>query len=222
MAHGHDGRAKSTGFSALMSDDVVFLTPGQEPFGRKRSPHPPVAPRRARSGSRPTGEVQEVQIVGDTAYCRTCLRRDSHPGAGSQPMRLSGHTLSDPPQVVPRPPAPDPDANLLMPEPRRRTPREVTPFLMFEGTAEEAMNLYVSLFPGSAIKRVEHTARESPGRRGRSGWPTSPSPATDLMCIDSPVKHAFTFTPSVSLFVECESEADSTRRPPAVARAGRC
>ena len=30
----------------------------------------------------------------------------------------------------------------------------------------------------------------------------------DIICIDSPAKHAFTFTPSVSLFVECESEAE--------------
>lgn len=28
------------------------------------------------------------------------------------------------------------------------------------------------------------------------------------MCIDSPVKHGFTFTPSISLFVECESAAE--------------
>jgi predicted 3-demethylubiquinone-9 3-methyltransferase (glyoxalase superfamily) len=27
----------------------------------------------------------------------------------------------------------------------------------------------------------------------------------DFLCIDSPVKHAFTFTPSISLFVDCES-----------------
>jgi predicted 3-demethylubiquinone-9 3-methyltransferase (glyoxalase superfamily) len=28
------------------------------------------------------------------------------------------------------------------------------------------------------------------------------------MCIDSPIKHEFTFTPSTSLFVECESDAE--------------
>jgi predicted 3-demethylubiquinone-9 3-methyltransferase (glyoxalase superfamily) len=28
------------------------------------------------------------------------------------------------------------------------------------------------------------------------------------MCIDSPVKHPFSFTPSMSLFVDCESEAE--------------
>jgi predicted 3-demethylubiquinone-9 3-methyltransferase (glyoxalase superfamily) len=30
----------------------------------------------------------------------------------------------------------------------------------------------------------------------------------EVICIDSPVKHNFTFTPSISLFVECESEAE--------------
>lgn len=30
----------------------------------------------------------------------------------------------------------------------------------------------------------------------------------EVYCIDSPAKHAFSFTPSVSFFVECESEAE--------------
>jgi hypothetical protein len=29
-----------------------------------------------------------------------------------------------------------------------------------------------------------------------------------VICIDSPVKHAFTFTPAISLYAECESEAE--------------
>jgi predicted 3-demethylubiquinone-9 3-methyltransferase (glyoxalase superfamily) len=29
-----------------------------------------------------------------------------------------------------------------------------------------------------------------------------------LLCIDSPVEHPFTFTPAVSLFVDCETAAD--------------
>jgi len=28
------------------------------------------------------------------------------------------------------------------------------------------------------------------------------------MCVDSPVKHGFTFTPAISLFVDCGSEAE--------------
>jgi predicted 3-demethylubiquinone-9 3-methyltransferase (glyoxalase superfamily) len=30
----------------------------------------------------------------------------------------------------------------------------------------------------------------------------------DFPCIDSPIKHDFTFTPAISLFVECDSEAE--------------
>jgi predicted 3-demethylubiquinone-9 3-methyltransferase (glyoxalase superfamily) len=30
----------------------------------------------------------------------------------------------------------------------------------------------------------------------------------DVICIDSPIQHAFTFTPSMSLYVECEDEAE--------------
>ena len=29
-----------------------------------------------------------------------------------------------------------------------------------------------------------------------------------VMCFDSPVQHQFTFTPAVSLFVQCESEEE--------------
>jgi predicted 3-demethylubiquinone-9 3-methyltransferase (glyoxalase superfamily) len=86
--------------------------------------------------------------------------------------------------------------------------RKVTPQLMFEGVAEEAMNFYVSLFWGSEIKQIE---RYGPGELGAEGTvkrATFTVGELDLACIDSPVKHEFTFTPSVSLFVDCESEAE--------------
>lgn len=83
----------------------------------------------------------------------------------------------------------------------------IQPFLMFQGNnAEEAMRFYVSLFPGSEIIDV---VRYGPGQAGAEG---SVMKATfsicgqSVMCIDSPVKHAFTFTPAFSFFVECESE----------------
>ncbi len=84
----------------------------------------------------------------------------------------------------------------------------VVPFLMFEGCAEKAMNFYISLFPNSAVNRIERYGPGEPGAEGsvkRADFTVSGQP---IMCIDSPVKHGFTFTPSVSLFVECESEAE--------------
>jgi len=86
--------------------------------------------------------------------------------------------------------------------------RKITTFLMFDGVAEEAMNLYISLFKDSRIQQIE---KYGPGEQGAEGTVkkgTFTLVGRDFMCIDSPVKHAFNFTPSMSLFVECESEAE--------------
>lgn len=85
---------------------------------------------------------------------------------------------------------------------------QVTPFLMFEGSAEEAMRFYVGLFPGSSIKHVEHYGPDEAGPEGTVKRALFSVAGQDIMCIDSPAKHEFTFTPSFSLFVECENEAE--------------
>lgn len=84
----------------------------------------------------------------------------------------------------------------------------VTPFLMFEGAAEEAMRFYVSLFAGSEIKYIEHYKSGEMGPEGSVKRADFTLAGQDVICIDSPARHAFTFTPSVSLFVECESETE--------------
>ena len=89
-------------------------------------------------------------------------------------------------------------------------PREVTTFLMFDGKAEEAMNFYVSLFKGS-VTRIERYGPGEPGAEGSVKTAAFVLAGHRLMCIDSPVKHAFTFTPSISLFVECEDGAELDR-----------
>ena len=86
--------------------------------------------------------------------------------------------------------------------------RKVMTHLMFEGVAEEAMNFYVSLFPGSEILRVERYGPGEPGAEGTVKVATFTLAGQEVLCIDSPMKHDFTFTPSMSLFVECESEAE--------------
>lgn len=84
--------------------------------------------------------------------------------------------------------------------------RSITPFLMFDGAAEDAMNFYVSLFKGSEISHID---RYGPGEQGKDGSVKTANcvlAGQQLMCIDSPVKHDFSFTPSTSLFVNCEDE----------------
>lgn len=86
--------------------------------------------------------------------------------------------------------------------------RKVTTFLMFEGVAEEAMKFYVSLFDGSEIGQVQ---RYGPGEMGAEGTiklATFTLIGQEFMCIDSPIKHGFGFTPAISLFVDCASEAE--------------
>lgn len=89
-------------------------------------------------------------------------------------------------------------------------PRGVSTFLMFDGAAEEAMTFYASLFEGG-VTAIERYGPDGPGKEGSVKKADFTLAGHRLSCIDSPVKHAFTFTPSVSLFVECADEAELDR-----------
>lgn len=86
--------------------------------------------------------------------------------------------------------------------------QKITTFLMFEGQAEAAMNFYMSLFPDSKILSIQRYGAEGPGREGSVVHAVFSLDGQQFMCIDSPAKHGFTFTPATSLFVTCESEAE--------------
>ena len=85
-------------------------------------------------------------------------------------------------------------------------PATVRPFLMFEGRAEEAMSFYVSLFDDGRVLDIVRYDSGGPGIEGSVVKASFSIAGQTILCIDSPVKHAFSFTPSVSLFVDCESE----------------
>jgi predicted 3-demethylubiquinone-9 3-methyltransferase (glyoxalase superfamily) len=98
-------------------------------------------------------------------------------------------------------------------------PREVTTFLMFEGHAEEAMTFYVSLF-GGTVTAVEKYGPDGPGKEGSVKKADFTLAGHRISCIDSPAKHAFTFTPSVSLFVTCGDETELDRSFAALSAGG--
>lgn len=85
---------------------------------------------------------------------------------------------------------------------------KVTPFLMFEGDAEEAMNFYVSLIPESRILDVKRYGVDGPGPEGSLLTASFLLGDLTVMCSNSPTPHDFTFTPSMSLFITCSSEAE--------------
>jgi predicted 3-demethylubiquinone-9 3-methyltransferase (glyoxalase superfamily) len=84
--------------------------------------------------------------------------------------------------------------------------RAVTTFLMFEGQAEEAMRFYTSVFDDGEIVSITRYDDAGPGTPGSVLRAVFTLAGREFMAIDSSVHHAFTFTPSISLFVDCESE----------------
>src|ERR1700682_4362801 len=78
---------------------------------------------------------------------------------------------------------------------------KITPFLWFDGKAEEAMNFYVSIFKNSKIVSVS--------RMGQGGVVSG-----GTFQLDGQEFHAlnggpqFTFTPAISLFVNCETQEE--------------
>jgi len=86
--------------------------------------------------------------------------------------------------------------------------KSVTPFLMFQGNAEEAMNHYISIIEDSEVISITRYGPNQPGAEGSVMHAVFSLKGQTFMCIDSNVKHEFTFTPSFSIYLTCESEAE--------------
>lgn len=90
--------------------------------------------------------------------------------------------------------------------------QKITTFLMFQdGRAEEAVRFYISLFDNAGIVRMTTYGPEGPGPEGSVQHAIFTLAGQQYMAIDSFVQHAFTFTPSISLWVECDSEEEIDR-----------
>ena len=71
------------------------------------------------------------------------------------------------------------------------------PFLMFQGGhAEKAMELYVSLFADGEVLEVTRWQKGEPGTEGSIKLARFKAAGQSVLASDSPVKHAFDFTPS--------------------------
>lgn len=76
---------------ALMADDVVFMVPGREPFGKEAF----AAASQSMKDVRFDGsyDIREIKVLGDWAYLRNYLTVSITP-PGGEPMRRAGYTLS--------------------------------------------------------------------------------------------------------------------------------
>ena len=84
--------------------------------------------------------------------------------------------------------------------------QKITPFLWFDGNAEEAMNLYVSVFENSKVVSVTRYGEAGPGPKGTVMSATFELEGQLFYALNGGPQYKF--TPAISLFVSCETQQE--------------
>ena len=84
--------------------------------------------------------------------------------------------------------------------------QKITPFLWFDGNAEEAIQLYTSLFKNSKAGRLTRYGEAGPGKKGTVMTGTFQLAGQEFMALNG--GPTFKFTPAVSFFVNCQTEQE--------------
>lgn len=87
--------------------------------------------------------------------------------------------------------------------------QKVSPFLWFDGQAEEAASFYTSLLPNSRITSVSRYGEGGPAPKGTAMSVTFELDGHEYMALNGGPH--FKFTPAISLFVKCESQEEVDR-----------
>jgi predicted 3-demethylubiquinone-9 3-methyltransferase (glyoxalase superfamily) len=82
----------------------------------------------------------------------------------------------------------------------------ITPFLWFDGQAEEAMTFYVSIFRNSKVVRVSRYGAAGPGPKGTVMSATFQLDGQEFFALNGGPQ--FAFTPAISFFVNCETQEE--------------
>ena len=83
--------------------------------------------------------------------------------------------------------------------------KKITPFLWFDGKAEEAANFYTSIFPNSKIVSMMRSGEAGPGPKGSVMSATFELQGQEFIALNGPM---FTFSPAISFFVHCETQEE--------------
>jgi len=84
--------------------------------------------------------------------------------------------------------------------------QKITPFLWFNGQAEEAANFYTSIFKKSKIGTVRRYGEAGPGPKGSAMSVEFQLQGEDFIALNGGPQ--FQFTPAVSFFVNCETQEE--------------
>jgi uncharacterized protein (TIGR02246 family) len=77
---------------SLMADDVIFMVPGQPPFGKEAFAAASTGMKDVQIDGK--SDIRELRILGDWAYLRSYLEVAVTPPGGQTPVRRSGYTLT--------------------------------------------------------------------------------------------------------------------------------
>jgi predicted 3-demethylubiquinone-9 3-methyltransferase (glyoxalase superfamily) len=83
---------------------------------------------------------------------------------------------------------------------------KITPFLWFDGKAEEAMNFYVSLFKNSKVVSVSRYGEAGPGPKGTVMSATFELAGQRFIALNGGPQ--FTFSPAISFLINCETQEE--------------
>ena len=84
--------------------------------------------------------------------------------------------------------------------------QKITPFLWFDGRAEEAMHFYVSIFKNSKAGSITRYGDAGPGPKGTVMVATFQLDGQEFIALNGGPQ--FTFSPAISFVVNCETQEE--------------
>jgi predicted 3-demethylubiquinone-9 3-methyltransferase (glyoxalase superfamily) len=84
--------------------------------------------------------------------------------------------------------------------------QKITPFLWFDGKAEEAANFYVSLFKNSKLGKISRYGDAGPGPKGTVMVVAFQIEGQEFIALNGGPQ--FKFTPAISFVVDCETQEE--------------
>lgn len=84
--------------------------------------------------------------------------------------------------------------------------KKITPFLWFDNNLEEAIHFYTSIFKNSVIQNISYYGERGPMPKGSVMSASFHLDGQDFLAING--GPMFSFTPAISMFVNCHSQEE--------------
>lgn len=84
--------------------------------------------------------------------------------------------------------------------------QKITPFLWFDGNAEEAVNLYTSIFKNSKMEAITRYGAGGPGPKGTVMTATFLLDGQKFMALNGGPH--YTFSPAISFVINCQTQEE--------------